>query len=75
MSKKYNVFIYDSTTYQEIEADSEEEAREIALEWWNERMPFITCFHSEEKEEYGKPYSSNLYVKRITCENQLFIYT
>ena len=51
MSKKYNVFIYDSTTYQEIEANSEEEAREIALEWWNERMPFITCFHSEEKEE------------------------
>ena len=51
MSKKYNVFIYDATTYQEIEADSEEEAREIALEWWNERMPTITCFPSEEKEE------------------------
>ena len=51
MSKKYNVFIYDVTTYQEIEADSEEEAREIALEWRNERIPFITCFHSEEKEE------------------------
>ena len=51
MSKKYNVFIYDATTYQEIEADSEEEVREIALEWWNERIPFITCFCSEEKEE------------------------
>ena len=51
MSKKYNVFIYDATTYQDIEADSEEEAIEIALEWWNERMPTITCFSSEEKEE------------------------
>ena len=51
MSKKYNVFIYDATTYQEIEADSEEEAIVIALEWWIERMPTITCFPSEEKEE------------------------
>ena len=51
MSKKYNVFIYDATTYQEIEADSEEQAIEIALEWWKEQMPTIACFPSEEKEE------------------------
>ena len=50
MSKKYNVFIYDATTYQEIEADSEEQAIEIALEWWKEQMPTIICFPSEEKE-------------------------
>lgn len=50
MSKKYNVFIYDATTYQEIEADSEEQAIEIALEWWNERIPTISCFQSEKEE-------------------------
>ena len=50
MSKKYNVFIYDSTTYQEIEADSEEQAIEIALEWWKEQMPTISCFQSEKEE-------------------------
>lgn len=50
MSKKYNVFIYDATTYQEIEADSEEQAIEIALEWWNERIPTIFCFQSEKEE-------------------------
>ena len=51
MSKKYNIFIYDAVTYQAIKADSEEQAIEIALEWWKEQMPTITCFPSEEKEE------------------------
>lgn len=50
MNKKYDVMIYDAVTYRAIEADSEEQAKEIALEWWNERMPTILCFQSEEEE-------------------------
>ena len=45
---KHRVFIYDAVVYDGIEADSEEQAKEIALEWWNERMPTVIAF--EEKE-------------------------
>lgn len=50
MSKKYDVMIYDAATYRTIEADSKEQAKEIALEWWNERIPTIFCFQSEKEE-------------------------
>lgn len=45
---KYKVFIYDTTTYEGIEADSEEQAKEIALEYWNERTPTVMAFESKE---------------------------
>ena len=34
---KYRVFVYDAVVYEDIETDSEEQAQEIALEFWNER--------------------------------------
>lgn len=38
---KYDVFIYGAETFKRIEADSEEEARHIALERWAQRIPSI----------------------------------
>lgn len=43
MSKFYEVEITDAALYTEIEADSPEEAIQIALEWWIERKPKIIC--------------------------------
>lgn len=38
---KYDVFIYGAETYKQIEANSEEEAKHIALELWAQRIPSI----------------------------------
>ena len=37
--KKFKVNLQDNVTYHDIEAENAEEALEMALEWWNERMP------------------------------------
>lgn len=44
---KYDVFIYGAETYKQIEANSEEEARRIALERWTQRIPSIMVFENE----------------------------
>lgn len=44
---KYDVFIYGAETYKQIEANSEEEARHIALERWAQRIPSIMVFENE----------------------------
>ena len=46
--KTFSVIIHDIATYNDIEAESEEEAVEIALEWWDEREPRWKVF--EEKD-------------------------
>ena len=38
---KFTISIKDACVYPLIEADTQEEAIEKALEWWNERMPNI----------------------------------
>ena len=45
---KFYVSLRDSTDYT-VEANTPEEAIEMALEWWSERMPDI--IHVEEEEE------------------------
>lgn len=37
----YTVFISDSAVYDKIEAESEEEAKMLALGWFSERMPDV----------------------------------
>lgn len=37
--KKFTVIVHDIATYNDIEAESEDEAIEQALEWWDERQP------------------------------------
>ena len=44
---KYDVFIYGAETYKGIEANSEEEAKKIALEQWVQRIPSIMVFENE----------------------------
>lgn len=44
---KYDVFIYGAETYKQIEANSEEEAKHIALEQWTQRIPSIMVFENE----------------------------
>ena len=44
---KYDVFIYGAETYKQIEANSEEEAKRIALERWTQRIPSIMVFENE----------------------------
>lgn len=44
---KYDVFIYGAETYKGIEANSEEEAKHIALEQWTQRIPSIMVFENE----------------------------
>ena len=51
MSKFYEVEITDAALYTEIEANSPEEAIQIALEWWIERKPKIVC------EEVNEPFT------------------
>ena len=43
MEKKWQVAIDDSVIYFEVEAETEEEAIEQTLAWWEERQPRITC--------------------------------
>lgn len=44
---KYDVFIYGAETYKQIEANSEEEAKRIALEQWAQRIPSTMVFENE----------------------------
>lgn len=46
--KTFTVIIHDIATYNDIEAETEDEAVEIALEWWDEREPRWKVF--EEKD-------------------------
>ena len=46
---KYNVFVYNAATYEGVEADSEEEAKRIALEKWVQSVPTVVVIG--EKEE------------------------
>ena len=48
---KYRVFVYDAVVYEDIEADSEEQAQEIALEFWNERIPTVIALGKKEWQE------------------------
>ena len=44
---KYEVFIYGAESYKGIEANSEEEAKHIALEQWVQRIPSMMVFENE----------------------------
>ena len=46
----WNVSLGDETTYCGIEADTEEEAIQIALGFWIERKPMITISKGESEE-------------------------
>ena len=49
MKKKYDVVIdAPQVLYPGIEANSEEEAIQIALEWFMEYIPDVTCGPAEE---------------------------
>lgn len=41
MKKLYSVVIKDEICYLNIEAEDEQEAEVIALEWFSERKPFV----------------------------------
>lgn len=47
----YTVGIFDDVEYVNIEAESESEAIEQALEWWNEREPGVYCTVQEKEVE------------------------
>ena len=46
---KYNIFVYNAATYKGVEANSEEEAKRIALEKWTQSIPTVVVIG--EKEE------------------------
>ena len=46
---KYNVLVYNAATYEGVEANSEEEAKRIALEKWVQSIPTVVAI--EKKEE------------------------
>ena len=46
---KYNIFVYNAATYKAVEANSEEEAKRIALEKWVQSVPTVIVI--EKKEE------------------------
>lgn len=48
---KWNVDIQDSARYFDVEAETAEEAVEIALEWFSERSPFIICEEVKDNEK------------------------
>ena len=50
MPKMFNVEITDNAWYPEIEAETEEEAIMIAMDWWLERQPDIRCEEVTENE-------------------------
>ena len=41
MKKLYSVVIKDEVLYLNIEAEDEQEAEAIALDWFSERKPFV----------------------------------
>ncbi len=44
---KYDVFIYSADTYKQVEANSEEEAKRIALERWLYCIPLTRVYKSK----------------------------
>ena len=46
---KYNVFVYNAATYKGVEANSEEEARRIALEKWLQSVPTVMVIKKKEE--------------------------
>ena len=40
---RYCVDLRDTVSYDGIEADTKEEAIEMALDWWSNRTPDINC--------------------------------
>ena len=53
--KKFDVNIKANTWYCAIEADTEQEAIEIALEWFLEYKPDVYCAESEEDDIPREP--------------------
>lgn len=51
MMKKFDVNIKADTWYCAIEAETEQEAIERALEWFLEYEPDAYCIESEEEED------------------------
>ena len=49
--KKFNVNISADTWYCDIEAETQGEAIQQALEWFLEYQPHIYCEESEEEED------------------------
>ena len=47
---KWDISLHDTVDY-EIEAETEEEAFEIALEYWAERIPGILWCHRIKEDE------------------------
>jgi hypothetical protein len=45
---KFNIFLQDIANFTDIEANTKEEAIEIALEWWADRMPAIIALEADE---------------------------
>ena len=48
---RFNIEISDNAYYPDVEAETEEEAIYIALEWWIERKPTIFCEEVTENAE------------------------
>ena len=46
--KKFTICVHDIVTYWDIEAETEAEAVELALDWWSYRKP--RCEVTEEKD-------------------------
>lgn len=63
MGKIFNIDLNYTTHYEGIEANSEDEALGIALQWWDECMPnhTIACVH-ETIKRYFHPYSDEEFI-------------
>lgn len=46
--KKFNISLKDFVQYEQIEANTKEEAIHQALEWWIERIPQMIIEESED---------------------------
>ena len=49
--KNWEVFFKDYVTYANVEAETKEEAIQIALEWWIERTPMVVSCEEMEGED------------------------
>ena len=46
---KYNVFVYNAATYERVEANSEEEAKRMALGKWLQSVPTVIVIGKKEE--------------------------
>ena len=46
---KYNIFVYNAATYEGVKANSEEEAKEIALGKWVQDVPTVMAIGKKEE--------------------------